>query len=87
MASEVIRDTPNASAAARNGTDIDRYPDITATSVATARMPAWATSETPTSPPGMSATAPMRSAASPMAMRCRIAYSGPHDCSQTSPVT
>ena len=73
VASTVAFDNPYASAAARNGTDIDRYPDITATSEATARIPAWATSEMPMSPPGISAAACILSAASPMLIRCSTA--------------
>ena len=46
---------------------------MTATSAATARMPAWATSEIPASPFGMRAAACIRSAASPIEIRCRIA--------------
>ena len=68
-ASEVARPTPYASAAARKGTDIDKYPDMTATSAATARIPACATSDIPASPPGISATAPILSAASPSDIR------------------
>ena len=52
---------------------MERYPDITATSDATARIPAWATSEMPISPPGIAAIALMRSAASPMEIRCSTA--------------
>ena len=52
---------------------MDRYPDITATSDPTARMPAWATSEMPISPPGIAAAADILSAASPMEIRCSTA--------------